>query len=58
MRGVYKGRIKGTIETTEELLAKYKEVVKHIKLNKSFRDISSRCGVSLATVQKVKKKLV
>jgi DNA invertase Pin-like site-specific DNA recombinase len=56
--GVYKGRIKGTTETSDEFLAKYKEVVKHIKLNKSLRDISSRCGVSLATVQKVKKKLV
>jgi DNA invertase Pin-like site-specific DNA recombinase len=53
--GVYKGRIKGTTETSDEFLAKYKEVVKHIKLNKSLRDISSRCGVSLATVQKVKK---
>jgi DNA invertase Pin-like site-specific DNA recombinase len=55
--GVYKGRIKGTTETSDEFLAKYKEVVKHIKLNKSLRDISSRCGVSLATVQKVKKYL-
>jgi DNA invertase Pin-like site-specific DNA recombinase len=53
--GVYKGRIKGTTETSDEFLAKYKEVVKHIKLNKSLRDISSRCGVSLATVQKIKK---
>ena len=55
MRGVYKGRVKGTTENTEEFLVKYKEVVKHLKLNKSLRDISSRCGVSLATVQKVKK---
>ena len=53
--GVYKGRIKGTTETSDEFLAKYKEVVKHLKLNKSLRDISSRCGVSLATVQKIKK---
>ena len=57
-RGTYKGRIKGTTETTEEFLIKYKEVIKHLKLNKSLRDISSRCNVSLATVQKVKKKLV
>lgn len=57
-RGTYKGRIKGSTETTEEFLIKYKEVIKHLKLNKSLRDISSRCGVSLATVQKVKKKLV
>jgi DNA invertase Pin-like site-specific DNA recombinase len=57
-RGTYKGRIKGTAESTEEILTKYKEVVKHLKPNKSLRDISSRCGVSLATVQKGKKKLV
>jgi DNA invertase Pin-like site-specific DNA recombinase len=56
-RGTYKGRIKGTTETTEEFLIKYKEVIKHLKLNKSLRDISSRCNVSLATVQKVKKHL-
>jgi DNA invertase Pin-like site-specific DNA recombinase len=56
-RATYKGRIKGTTETTEEFLIKYKEVIKHLKLNKSLRDISSRCNVSLATVQKVKKHL-
>jgi DNA invertase Pin-like site-specific DNA recombinase len=53
--GVYNGRIKGTVETKEQVLGKYKEVVRYIKMNKSLRDIASRCDVSLGTVQKVKK---
>lgn len=54
-RGVYKGRVKGSIDSNEEVLAKYKEVVRYIRLNKSLRDIASRCDVSLGTVQKVKR---
>lgn len=50
----YKGRVKGTVETDAEVLAKYKEVVKFLKMGKSLRDIVGRCGVSLGTVQKVK----
>lgn len=53
-KGVYKGRLKGTTETDSEVLAKYKDVVKFIKMGKSLRDVKSRCNVSLATVQKVK----
>jgi DNA invertase Pin-like site-specific DNA recombinase len=54
-RGAYKGREKGTTDTPEETLSKYKEVVKHLRMNKSLRDIASRCDVSLGTVQKVKR---
>ena len=54
-RGVYKGREKGTVETKEEVLGRYKEVVRYLRMNKSLRDIASRCEVSLGTVQKVKK---
>ena len=53
-KGVYKGRIKGTTETDGEVMAKYKDVVKFLKMGKSLRDVKSRCNVSLATVQKVK----
>jgi DNA invertase Pin-like site-specific DNA recombinase len=53
-KGVYNGRLKGSIETDDEVLAKYKEVVKFLKMGKSLRDIVGRCGVSLGTVQKVK----
>lgn len=53
--GVYKGRIKGTTETTEEFLAKYKESIKFIKMGKSLRDVASRSNISLATALKIKK---
>lgn len=56
-KGVYKGRLKGTTETDSEVLAKYKDVVKFLKMGKSLRDVKSRCNVSLATVQKVKQVL-
>ncbi|MGV8993120.1 MAG: recombinase family protein [Flavobacterium sp.] len=54
-KGVYNGRVKGTVETDAEVLTKYKEVVKFLKMGKSLRDIEGRCGVSLGTIQKVKK---
>lgn len=53
--GVYKGRIKGSTETTEEFLAKYKESIKFIKMGKSLRDVASRSNISLATALKIKK---
>ena len=52
--GVYKGRVKGTTETDDEVLAKYRDVAKFLKMGKSLRDVKSRCSVSLGTVQKVK----
>lgn len=54
-KGVYNGRIKGSTESDVEVLNKYKEVVKFLKMGKSLRDITGRCEVSLGTVQKVKK---
>lgn len=56
-KGVYKGREKGSVESDEEILSKYKDVVKFLKMGKSLRDISGRCNLSLGTVQKVKKVL-
>lgn len=53
-KGVYNGRVKGSIESDAEVLAKYKDVVKFLKMGKSLRDTVSRCKVSLGTVQKVK----
>ncbi|GAA4951755.1 recombinase family protein [Algibacter agarivorans] len=53
--GTYKGRVKGSKESDAEVLTKYKDVVKFLKMSKSLRDISSRCNISLATVQKVKR---
>ncbi len=56
-RGTYKGREKGTTDSKEDVLDKYKEVVRFIKMKKSLRDTASRCDVSLGTVQKVKRLL-
>jgi DNA invertase Pin-like site-specific DNA recombinase len=53
-KGIYTGRVKGSVESDAEVLAKYKDVVKFLKMNKPLRDVKSRCGVSLGTVQKVK----
>jgi DNA invertase Pin-like site-specific DNA recombinase len=53
-KGVYNGRVKGSTESDAEVLTKYKEVVKFLKMGKSLRDVKSRCAVSLGTVQKVK----
>ena len=54
-RGVYKGRVKGSTDSKEVILDRYKEVVRHLRMNKPLRDIASRCNVSLGTVQKVKR---
>lgn len=54
-KGVYKGRVKGSSESDDEFLNKYKEVVKYLKKEQSLRDIAKLCNVSLGTVQKVKK---
>lgn len=58
MNGVYKGRLKGSKESDDDFLAKYKGVQKELKLGvNSLRKIAKLNGVSLATVQKVKKTL-
>jgi DNA invertase Pin-like site-specific DNA recombinase len=52
-KGIYTGRVKGSVETDAEVLSKYRDVAKFLKMGKSLRDVKSRCGVSLGTVQKV-----
>ena len=51
---IYKGRLKGTVESDEEILAKYKEVVKHLRKKQSLRNTAKLSGVALGTVQKVR----
>lgn len=54
-RGVAMGRPKGAID---DLLTKYPEVVKHIRKGKnSIREIAKLTGVSVSTVQRIKKTL-
>jgi hypothetical protein len=45
-----RGREKGTFESRVEVLGKYPEVVRYLKLNKALRDVASR-----SKVQKVKR---
>jgi DNA invertase Pin-like site-specific DNA recombinase len=54
--GKYKGRVKGSSASDDEVLTKYKGVVKAIKQHPdlSLRKIASIADVSLGTVQKVK----
>jgi DNA invertase Pin-like site-specific DNA recombinase len=55
-QGKFKGRVKGSSASDEEVLNKYKSVVKAIKQHPelSYRKIASIANVSLGTVQKVK----
>ena len=57
-KGVRMGRPKGTALTSEDLLQKYPEVVKHLRKGKnSIREIAKLTGVSVSTVQRVKANL-
>lgn len=57
LNGAYKGRLKGTKETNQEFLDKYKDVIKNLKKGNSIRDTAKICGISTGTVQKVNKQL-
>lgn len=52
-KGVYKGRLYGTRMTDEDILSKYKIVVKELKAGQSLRRAAKLGGVSLGTAQKV-----
>ncbi len=56
-KGIYKGREKGSTESDEQFLAKYKEVIKSLKKGNSVRDTAKICSVSNGTVQKVRRKI-
>ena len=54
-KGVRMGRPKGSALSAEDLMAKYPEVVKHLRKGKnSIREIAKLTGVSVSTVQRVK----
>ncbi|WP_452226429.1 recombinase family protein [Lacinutrix cladophorae] len=53
--GVYNGRVKGSTETPQQLLTKHKQVVKFLKAKLSLRNTAKLSGVSVGTVQKVKR---
>lgn len=54
-KGVYKGRLKGSVQSDDEILTKYKEVVKFLNRKQSLRNTAKLCEVSLGTVQKVQR---
>ena len=56
-KGVKMGRPAGSKMSDKDLLAKYPEVAKKLRKGVSIRDVSKICGVSSATVQRVKKVL-
>jgi len=55
-KGRFRGRVKGSKTPDADVLIKYKNVVKELKLGtNSLRKVATLSGVSLATVQKVKR---
>lgn len=58
LNGTYKGRVKGSIESDKDFLTKHKEVVKYLNQSHSLRNVATLSGVSLGTVQKVKRVLL
>lgn len=52
-KGTYKGRIKGSVESDDKVLEKYKDVVKYLNRKQSLRITAKLTGVALGTVQKV-----
>lgn len=56
IKGIYKGREKGTTLTRTEVLEKYSNVVTYLKRNKTtYKEIGKLCDCSKNTVVKVKK---
>lgn len=54
-KGTYTGRLYGTKMTNEEILTKYKSVVRELKNGESLRRASKIGGCSLGTAQKIQK---
>lgn len=49
------GRPKGSVKTNEKKLEEYKEVITLLKKNYTMRDVAKLSGVSISSVQRVKK---
>ena len=54
-KGVKMGRKIGSIKTKEQKLAEYSNVIKHLKKGQSVRNTAKLCGVSISSVQRIKK---
>ena len=54
-KGVKMGRRIGSVKSREQKQEEYSKVIRSLKAGKSIRDTSAICGVSVSTVQRVKK---
>ncbi len=49
------GRREGSIKTLDQLSSEYAAVIKSLKRGQTIRNTAKICGVSVSTVQRVKK---
>ena len=54
-RNVKLGRKVGSVKSRERKQEEYSKVIRSLKAGKSIRDTAAICGVSVSTVQRVKK---
>ena len=54
-KGVKMGRKEGSIKTLDQLASEYGPVIKSLKRGQTIRNTAKICGVSVSTVQRVKK---
>ena len=54
-KGVKMGRKVGSVKTKEQKQEEYGKVLRSLRAGKSVRDTAAICGVSVSTVQRVKK---
>ena len=54
-KGVKMGRKEGSIKTLDQLATEYAAVIKSLKRGQTIRNTAKICGVSISTVQRVKK---
>ena len=54
-KGVKMGRKVGSIKSKKQKTDEYSNVIKHLKKGQSIRNTAKLCGVSVSTVQRIKK---
>ncbi len=54
-KGVKMGRKVGSVKSKEKKLEEYSNVIRHLKKGQSIRNTATLCGVSVSSVQRIKK---
>ena len=54
-KGVKMGRKVGSVKSKEQKSTEYSNVIKHLKKGQSVRNTAKLCGVSVSSVQRIKK---